>query len=90
MVSVTGSPYASTSTPDNIVPENQSDVDAFESHFNVTWPTFFDSTLTVAKTWGLAGFPQIFIVDAKGKIVYSNSGEVSLGELLHAVNIANA
>ena len=31
MISVTGSPYAANSTPDNLIAENQADVDAFES-----------------------------------------------------------
>jgi thiol-disulfide isomerase/thioredoxin len=90
MISVTGSPYASTSTPDQLVPENQADVDAFEAAFHVTWPTFFDPDLTVAKTWGLDGFPTIFIVNAKGTIVYVASGEVPAATLLRAITKAGA
>ena len=90
MVSVTGSPYAANSTPDNLVPENQADVDAFESTFGVTWPSFYDPDLTVAKKWGLDGFPTIFIVNAKGTIVYATSGEVSKTELMNAIKKAGA
>lgn len=90
MVSVTGSPYAANSTPDNLVPENQADVDAFESTFGVTWPTFFDPKLVVANAWGLNGFPTIFVVNAKGTIVYASSGEVSAPELLQAIKKAGA
>lgn len=90
MVSVTGSPYGADSTPENTVPENQADVDAFESTFQIAWPTFFDPNLTVANAWGLNGFPTIFIVNAKGKIVYTSSGEVPESELLAAVKKAGA
>jgi cytochrome c biogenesis protein CcmG/thiol:disulfide interchange protein DsbE len=90
MLSVTGSPYAANSTPDNLVPENQADVDAFESNFNITWPSFFDSGLSVAKAYGLDGFPTIFIVDARGTIVYASSGEVPESELLAAIKKAGA
>lgn len=90
MVSVTGSPYAANSTPDNLVSENQADVDSFESTFGVTWPSFYDPDVAVAKKWGLDGFPTIFIVNAHGTIVYSTSGEVSKNELLAAIRKAGA
>ncbi len=88
MLSVTGSPYASSSTPNSLVPENQQDVNAFESAFGVTWPTFFDPDLAVAKKFGLNGFPTIYVVNGKGKIVYASSGEVSKGVLLNAAHQA--
>ena len=76
IISVTGSPIGSQSTPDNMVPETQDDVDAFDAQFKVSWPAAFDKDLTVAKTWGFAGFPGIYVVDAKGIIRYEHSGEV--------------
>ncbi|HXW51965.1 MAG TPA: TlpA disulfide reductase family protein [Candidatus Acidoferrales bacterium] len=90
MVSVTASPYASNSTPDNMVTENQADVDAFESQFSITWPTFFDPNLSVAQAFGLDGFPTIFVVNAHGTIVYQESGEVPAGVLLAAIRKAGA
>ena len=90
MISVTGSPYASNSTPDQTVPENQADVDSFESAFGVTWPSFYDPDLSVAKKWGLDGFPTIYIVNAKGVIVYATSGEVTESTLLNAIRKAGA
>lgn len=90
MLSVTGSPDASNSTPDNIVPENQQDVDSFESAYGVTWPSFFDPDLTVARVWGLDGFPTFFVVNAKGTIVYSGSGELSQDVLIGAIKKAGA
>jgi thiol-disulfide isomerase/thioredoxin len=90
MLSVTGSPYAANSTPDNLVPENQDDVNKFDSMYGVTWPTFFDPDLTVTKKFGLNGFPTIFIVDKKGAIVYAASGEVSQDTLMSAIHKAGA
>jgi len=88
MVSVTGSPYAANSTPDNLVPENQDDVDHFDSTYGITWPTLLDTDLVVAHAFGLNGFPTIFLVNHKGTIVYASSGEVPLAELMGAVRRA--
>lgn len=90
MLSVTGSPYAANSTPDNLVPANQDDVDRFESTYGITWPTLLDTDLVVARAFGLDGFPTIFVVNKSGTIVYSTSGEVTLGDLLSAVRRAGA
>ena len=90
MLSVTGSPFAANSTPDNLIPENQDDVNKFDSTYGVTWPTFLDTDLTVAKKFGLNGFPTIFIVDKKGTIVYAASGEVSEDTLLRPIHQAGA
>jgi len=88
MVSATGSPIGMASTPDNEVPETQADVDAFDEQFNVTWPAAFDQNLTVAKTWGFAGFPGIYIVDAKGTIRYVHSGEIDEKTLIAEIQKA--
>ena len=86
MVSVTGSGVSMQSTADHLVAENQADVDAFDAQFKITWPVAFDQDLTVAKAWGLIGFPQIFIVDSRGVIRYVNSGEVDRKTLAAAIN----
>lgn len=88
MVSVTGSPWASNSTPTNFVPENQQDVDAFDSQFHVTWPSIFDNDLTVAQSWGLNGFPTIYVVNARGTITYADSGEIPEAQLAAAIRKA--
>lgn len=90
MLSVTGSPYAASSTQGVPEAENQADVDAFDKQFNVTWLSVFDRDLKVAQTWGLDGFPQIFFVNAKGAIVFSGSGEMSEAKLLAAARKAGA
>ncbi len=90
ILSVTGSPYAKDSTPDNMISESQQDVDAFDSQFNVTWPTIYDKDLTVARSWGLEGFPTIYVVNKKGKIVFARSGEVKQRVLADAVRKAGA
>jgi cytochrome c biogenesis protein CcmG, thiol:disulfide interchange protein DsbE len=90
MLSVTGSNIASSSTPTQMVPEDQNDVDTFDAFYNVTWPAVFDKNLSVAQAWGLNGFPTIFIVDAHGRIVYQHSGEVDEKTLAAAAAKAGA
>ena len=90
MISVTGSPIGSQSTPDHLIPEDQADVDAFDSQYNVTWPSAFDKDLTVAKSWGFTGFPGIFIVDKNGVIVWEHSGEIDEKTLIAALKKAGA
>lgn len=90
MISVTGSPIGMDSTPDQQVPETQTDVDAFDTQFDVTWPSAFDKDLTTAQTWGFEGFPGIFIVDAKGVIRWAHSGEIDEKTLVTALKKAGA
>jgi cytochrome c biogenesis protein CcmG, thiol:disulfide interchange protein DsbE len=90
IVSVSGSPVSSASTADKLVPEDQADIDAFDSTYHVTWPTAFDKDLTVAKAWGFAGYPGIFIVDKRGVIVFEHSGEIDEKSLVGALKKAGA
>jgi len=90
IVSVSASPYAMNASMDNPVASSQADVDTFDALYGVTWPTAFDAELRVARTWGLSGFPQIYIVNAKGVIVYAHSGEVQARALLAAAQKAGA
>ncbi|HME80643.1 MAG TPA: TlpA disulfide reductase family protein [Candidatus Eremiobacteraceae bacterium] len=90
MVSVTGSPYGAGSTEGSPVAESQADVDQFDKYFNITWPSAFDPDLKVAQTWGLDGFPTIYIVNAKGTIVFAGSGEMPESRLLEAARKAGA
>jgi len=90
IVSVSASPYAMNASMDNPVLSSQADVDTFDTLYGVTWPSAFDSELNVARTWGLSGFPQIYIVNGKGTIVYAHSGEVPARTLLSAAHKAGA
>jgi cytochrome c biogenesis protein CcmG/thiol:disulfide interchange protein DsbE len=90
MVSVTGSPIGADSTADQSVPEDQADVDSFDAFYGVTWPSIADKDLSVAKIWGLNGFPTIFIVDARGKIMFQHSGEIDEKTLAAAAKKAGA
>jgi cytochrome c biogenesis protein CcmG/thiol:disulfide interchange protein DsbE len=76
MVSVTGSLFGQASTVGTNVPESQGDVDAFDKQYGVTWPAFYDGNLTVARLWGMVGFPTIYIVDNHGVIRYTGSGDI--------------
>lgn len=88
MVSVTASPYGANSTPGNLQPESQADVDAFDAAYSVSWLSVFDAGLDAAKSWGLNGFPTIYIVNAKGTITYVTSGEVPEKTLLSEIKKA--
>ena len=90
MVSITGSPYAAGSTEGNPIPENQDDVNQFDKYFGITWPSVFDPDLKTATTWGLDGFPTIYIVNAKGTIVFAGSGEMPESRLLSEARKAGA
>jgi len=90
MVSVSASLYAMNATMGNPLRSSQADVDTYDEMFGVTWPTAFDPELSVARTWGLAGFPQIYVVNASGTIVYSHAGELPLSTLLAAAHKAGA
>lgn len=90
MVSVTGSPIGMESTPEQQVPETQADVDAFDTQFDVTWPSAFDKDLKVAQTWGFEGFPGIYIVDAHGIIRWEHSGEIDEKTIVTALKKAGA
>jgi len=36
----------------------------------ITWPSFYDGTDTIATRWNIKGWPAVFVVDAKGIIRY--------------------
>jgi cytochrome c biogenesis protein CcmG/thiol:disulfide interchange protein DsbE len=90
MLSVTGSPIGAASTADHMVPEDQADVDAFDAQYKVTWPSLYDQDMNVAKAWGLSGYPGIFIVNARGVIVFERSGEIDEKTLVGAIKKAGA
>ena len=75
MLSVSGSLFGENSQLGTNVPESQAGVDAFDKEFGVTWPAYYDGNLTVARLWGLVGFPMIYVVDKHGIIRYVGSGD---------------
>lgn len=81
MLSVSGSPLGAASTAGNNVPESQADIDAFDAHFGVSWLSLYDANLTVARLWGMVGFPTIYIVDKNGVIRYQGQGDQDLKTL---------
>jgi thiol-disulfide isomerase/thioredoxin len=90
IISVSASPYSMYASASNPTRSSQADVDAFDSTFGVTWPSAYDPNLSVARTWGLSGFPQIYVVNAKGVIVWVHSGEVPASTLIAAAHKAGA
>ncbi|HEY7980672.1 MAG TPA: TlpA disulfide reductase family protein [Candidatus Eremiobacteraceae bacterium] len=88
MFSVSGSPFGQNSTIGTNVQESQADVDAFDKQYGVTWPAYYDANLTVARLWGMVGFPTIYIVDKKGIIRYAGSGDQDLPTLMKGIKKA--
>ncbi len=88
MLSVSGSPFGAASTAGTNVPESQADVDAFDKEYGVTWVALYDANLTVARLWGMVGFPTIYIVDKNGVIRYEGQGDQDAPTLLKG--LANA
>jgi thiol-disulfide isomerase/thioredoxin len=88
MISVSGSPFGQNSTIGTNVQESQADVDAFDKQYKVTWPAYYDANLTVARLWGMVGFPMIYIVDKQGIIRYAGSGDEDLPTLMKGIKKA--
>jgi thiol-disulfide isomerase/thioredoxin len=88
MISVSGSPFGQNSTIGSNVQESQADVDAFDKQYGVTWPAYYDANLTVARLWGMVGFPMIYIVDKHGMIRYAGSGDEDLATLMKGLKKA--
>jgi cytochrome c biogenesis protein CcmG/thiol:disulfide interchange protein DsbE len=88
MLSVSGSPFGQNSTIGTNVQESQADVDAFDKQYGVTWPAYYDANLTVARLWGMVGFPMIYIVDKQGIIRYAGSGDQDLPTLMKGIKKA--
>lgn len=85
IVSVSGSLFGQNSTLGTNVQESQAGVDAFDKEYGVTWPAFYDGNLTVARLWGMVGFPMIYVVDKLGVIRYVGSGDQDEPTLMKAL-----
>jgi len=88
MLSVTGSLFGEHSNVGVNVPESQAGVNAFDKEFGVTWPAYYDGNLTVARLWGMQGFPTIYIVDKKGVVRYVGEGDIDEATLLNGLKKA--
>ena len=88
MLSVTGSLFGEHSNVGVNVPESQAGVNAFDKEFGVTWPAYYDGNLTVARLWGMQGFPTIYIVDKKGVVRYEGEGDLDEATLLNGLKKA--
>ena len=60
---------------------------AFTRHYGVTYPIASDPAATTAGTFGVAGLPQTFFLNAQHKIVDRVYGAVSQAALAHGVKL---
>lgn len=57
----------------------------------ITWPSFYDGTDTIATRWNIKGWPAVFVVDAQGIIRYRHlRGELLDRAVEQLVKEANA
>ncbi len=81
VVAVSASPYGMDGTS----PETQTDVNQFGTMYQVRYPLAFDPELKVGSLYLQGGYPTLVLIDAKKKIRWITSGEVSRADLDKAV-----
>ncbi|HSJ58310.1 MAG TPA: TlpA disulfide reductase family protein [Anaerolineae bacterium] len=59
----------------------RSKAQAFLDEFGVTYPSAFDAGNRVARTYGVTGVPETFVVDQQGRLVRHILGAVTADEL---------
>ncbi len=80
-VDVQASQYGKNYESGDNTPATIADLQWFKSNFNVPFPILLDQSTATATKYGVQGFPTIFIIDKKGKIYYTSSGEVAESQL---------
>ena len=86
VLSVTATPYGynyESSGGTDKTPISMADVKEFVSNFNVSYPAMLDTQLKTGNAYGVIGYPQMFVIDRNGTIVWNNGteGETNLTEL---------
>jgi peroxiredoxin len=58
---------------------------AAQTDQNMTWRSLWDQTRSITKTWGVDGFPTLFLIDAEGKLRHKFRGKTPIDELEKAI-----
>jgi thiol-disulfide isomerase/thioredoxin len=95
VLSVTATPYGfnyEASGGTDKTPIAMADVKQFVSTFNVSYPAMLDTPLKTGNAYGVIGYPQIFVIDRNGTIVWNNGteGETNYTELQGVIDLAQA
>jgi cytochrome c biogenesis protein CcmG/thiol:disulfide interchange protein DsbE len=64
----------------------RSKAQAFLGEFNVSYPSAFDAGNRVARSYGVTGVPETFIVDQQGHLVHHFLGAVTAAELTREID----
>jgi len=64
----------------------RSKAQAFLDEFGVTYPSAFDAGNKVARTYGVTGVPETFIIDPQGRLVRHILGAVTTAELSREID----
>jgi len=63
---------------------------AFLDQFEVTYPSGVDPSGTIARSYGVTGVPETFVIDKQGRLVHQFVGELSAGALIEKLDAALA
>jgi thiol-disulfide isomerase/thioredoxin len=69
-------------------PEGYQDPQQFIDTVGLTIPVIDDADGSIAKAWGVQGFPSIWVLDSQGRIAEKASGEQGKQKLLDMLNSA--
>ncbi|MEA2784413.1 MAG: hypothetical protein QOF71_517 [Candidatus Eremiobacteraeota bacterium] len=73
---------------DHNTAESESNVHVFAERYQTRYPLAFDRDLKVATLYLHAGFPSVYIIDAKKRIRFAREGEIPEPDLVKAINAA--
>jgi thiol-disulfide isomerase/thioredoxin len=72
----------------NSTPESESNIHLFADRYQTRYPVAFDRELKVATLYLHAGFPSVYVIDAKKRIRFQQEGEIPEADLVKAINAA--
>jgi peroxiredoxin len=67
---------------------NKGDMTWFAQHFNVHHPQLVDPNFHVVNEYGIQAYPGLYVIDPKGKVVFSKSGNYPYQTLADNLNTA--
>lgn len=67
---------------------DRSDLAWYAHTFDVRHPQLVDPNFSTVNTYGISGYPGLYLVNADGTIAYAHSGHVPYGVLANALNKA--
>jgi thiol-disulfide isomerase/thioredoxin len=72
----------------NSTAESESNIRLFADRYQTRYPVAFDRDLKVATLYLHSGFPSVYIIDAKKRILFQQEGEIPEPVLVKVINAA--